>query len=272
MYLGLLIWPAHQHMERTVEIATSFGAPDVLAGTAIFITFLALAVTGIKRWPALSFGIFWFFTGLAPTSNIAVPINGLLYEHWLYLPMIGFFLAFVWLGNEAAKKWNIRKIMTAVFAAWVVFLGGLAIRRNTDWYDPIRFYNQILRYNQRSYRVYNNLGMAYADEGDYDQAVSAYEKAIALDPRVAVAYYNLGNAFRDRGQADTAVEYYKKSFSADPGFTYAASALAAYYLDQKNYAEALPYVKKLLEFHPNDPSLQELYLQLKQTVDNSSAF
>lgn len=91
VYFGLLFWPLNLHMERSVEIATSLNSFSVILGGLIFFGLLALTFSQLKRLPILSFGIFWFFISLAPTSNLLIPISGLLYEHWLYLPMIGIF-------------------------------------------------------------------------------------------------------------------------------------------------------------------------------------
>src|SRR3989344_5531036 len=220
IYLGLLFWPMNLHMERTVALATSMGSASVIFGGLVFAGPIVFAVTGVKKWPVASFGIFWFFGGLSPTSNIAVPINGLLYEHWLYLPMIGLFLAIIWAAIELSQKFGAQKILAVVFAVWICFFGFLTIRRNTDWHDPIRFYNQILKYNQNSYRVYNNLGMAYADANQNDEAEKSYLKAVTLDPTVAVAYHNLGNIYRDTGQIDRAVDYYQKAIQQDPKFIF----------------------------------------------------
>lgn len=299
VYLGLLFWPTGLHMERTVGIATNFfGSPDVLLGGSVAAGLLVLAVWGLKRFPAVSFGVFWFFGSLLPTSNIVVPINGLLYEHWLYVPMIGFFLALVWAGIELGRRFGIQKPLTVLFAIWVIFLGGLAIRRNTDWHDPIRFYNQILTYNQTSYRIYNNLGMAYADAGRREDAETNYKKAIALDSEVAVAYHNLGNSRRDNGDWKQAASYYEQALSRDPRFVFSSTALAQLYLGEnkhkeardvlekslsatgdrldllvflyqiaeldRDYEGALGYLERALDLDPRNGYLQESYLEIRK--------
>jgi len=172
-----------------------------------------LAFTKFKRFPILSFGILWFFISLAPTSNLLVPISGLLYEHWLYLPMIGIFLILIWLGIIATEKYSLQKVLAGIFIIFFVFLSWRTIERNKDWKDPITFYNQTLKYAPNSYRVINNLGMAYADQNDHWQAEEMYKRAINLDLANPVAYHNLGNTYRKTGEIDSAIENFKTAIS-----------------------------------------------------------
>ena len=43
--------------------------------------------------------------------------------------------------------------------------------------------------------TYNNRGLAYAEQGDYQQAISDYNLAIQINPQYAKAYGNRGNAY-----------------------------------------------------------------------------
>ena len=237
-YFELIFWPHNLHMERTIDIAASFFAPDVILGAIVFAALLILAFTQRGRWPILSFGVLWFFIGLVPVSNILVPINGLLYEHWLYFSLGGVFLALFWAIFAIGRKLNLQKIFSAIIIFYLVFLGYLAIKRNRDWQDPIGFYNQILQYTPDSYRVINNLGMEYAEIADYNNAEITYKKAIDLAPDIAVAYNNLANVYKNTSKENLAEQYFKNAINIDPGFLYAYNNLAGIYLKRKEYQKA----------------------------------
>jgi Flp pilus assembly protein TadD len=53
--------------------------------------------------------------------------------------------------------------------------------------------------------AHNNLGIALAEKGLFDEAVGAYRVAIEIQPRYAEAYSNLGNALGAQGDADGAI-------------------------------------------------------------------
>ena len=57
-----------------------------------------------------------------------------------------------------------------------------------------------------------NLGNAFYDNGQIDEAISAYQKAVRLNPDHYLACNNLGNALRAKGQLDQAIASYQKLF------------------------------------------------------------
>jgi tetratricopeptide (TPR) repeat protein len=251
IYFRLLFWPANLHMERSVEIATSLFSLSVIFGGLIFLGLLVLAFTKFKRFPILSFGILWFFIGLAPTSNLLVPISGLLYEHWLYVPMIGVFLILIWLGIIIGKKYKIQKPLLVIFIILLILLSIQTINRNRDWRDPIIFYNQTLKYAPDSYRVINNLGMAYADKGAHEQAEKLYKRAINLDPTNPVAYHNLGNTYKETNKKDLAIENFQTAIKLDPKFIFSYNALLSIYLEDKEYEKAQELYEKIKYYYPD---------------------
>ncbi len=58
-----------------------------------------------------------------------------------------------------------------------------------------------------------NRGKAYADKGEYDQAISDYNKALEIDPGFAGAYGNRAISYYDEGQYDKAWEDVHKTQS-----------------------------------------------------------
>ena len=61
-----------------------------------------------------------------------------------------------------------------------------------------------------AFAAYNNLGIAYKNQGNLTKAIQSYEKAIELEPDDAVAYMNLGVAYHN-SNFDKALIYYKKA-------------------------------------------------------------
>ena len=88
-YTGFLFFPYQLRVERDFPWAQSLC--NGMSLPAAFWLDLCL-FAAFKYWrtkPLISFGIGWFFIAIAPASNVLVPINSVIYEHFLYMPMIG---------------------------------------------------------------------------------------------------------------------------------------------------------------------------------------
>ena len=59
--------------------------------------------------------------------------------------------------------------------------------------------------------IFAFLGIAYADTGKLEKAISAYKKALEIDPTFEKPYNNLGNAYKKLGQNKDAISSYAKA-------------------------------------------------------------
>jgi tetratricopeptide (TPR) repeat protein len=271
-YLKLLFWPFNLHMERLVQIEYSPFSPLVLLGLFLLLLFLFRALSQARKNPPIFFALGWFLLSLLSSSGIPAVSSGIMYEHYLYLPLAGFFL---WLGLELEKLIAhspnpavLKKVTLGLVIVFVFFLSVLTIQRNRVWRTPITLYENILEYNQTSLRVWNNLGMAYADANQMEKAINAYQTATELDPEKVSAppYHNLANAFFALGKKDEAIANYKEALSVNPDFIFSYGALFNLFLAEKKYAEGIAFFEDLRQKSPsNKASIDELIGLLKKS-------
>jgi tetratricopeptide (TPR) repeat protein len=260
-YLKLIFWPFNLHMERLVQIEYSPFSPLVLLGFFLLIIFLFRALSQARKNPPIFFALGWFLFSLLSSSGIPAVSSGIMYEHYLYLPLAGFFL---WLGLELEKlithsknQSAFKKATFGLVIVFVFFLSVLTIQRNRVWKTPITLYENILKYNQTSLRVWNNLGMAYADANQMEKAINAYQTALRLDPEKVSAppYHNLANAFSALGKKDEAIANYKEALKINPDFTFSYGALFNLFLAEKKYTEGIAFFKDLRQKAPGNTDL-----------------
>jgi hypothetical protein len=214
-YLQLLFIPLDLHMAYEVKPITSFFSWSV-GGFILVISGLFFVIK--KYWQQdklLVFALCWFLVMLLPRTNI-ISINRPLYEHWLYLPMAGFWLAIILLIEKI--KIN-KKILIIIFSVISVLFISLTIKRNFDWRDPITFYEKNLKHTPNSYIQHNNLGMAYADVGRIEEAVKEYQTAISLADIYPQVHYNLANALVYLNKIEEAKSEYYKAINISPTFS-----------------------------------------------------
>ncbi|MDP3764662.1 MAG: tetratricopeptide repeat protein [bacterium] len=253
-YFGLIFAPFNLHMERLIDPVTTVLDVRFISGFLLVLFWLAISYQ--LKAKSLVFGFFWFFINLAPTSNI-VPINGMLYEHWLYLAQIGIWIPLLSLLSQLHNKIIIRNILIITGSIYLIFLSYLTILRNKDWSDPISFYKKTLSYGP-SLKIYNNLGMELANKGKLEEAVENYKKALEIDSSIFILNYNLGNTLRDLGKNEEAKEQYKLSIEKNPKFVSAYSNLLNILNQEKKYNEMREILTKLSSIYPEDKAVKEI--------------
>ncbi|MBI2670142.1 MAG: tetratricopeptide repeat protein [Candidatus Yanofskybacteria bacterium] len=281
-YFKLIFVPVGLHMERDLPLKTSLFQWPVWLAVIIVVLIVWVGIVLYKKGRVFKlttsdvvvtsdvriwfFGWGWFFIGLAPVSGI-IPINAIMYEHWLYLPLIGLFTL---AGFYLAKLFDFLKsrpkitdyrlpiasyhLLITALVVYFSFFGYQSIKRNILWGKPIEFYENILKYNSNSVRIMNNLGNLYSEKGEIGKAEELYVKAIG-NPNgniFAQPHYNLGNIYRDRGDAEKAVMQYKEAIKADPTFPFAYQNLAVIYAGRGNLTEAALMLEKVKELKPQD--------------------
>ena len=158
-------------------------------------------LVAVRRLPLFSFGIGWFFVLLLPTSLI--PRADLLSERNLYPAFLGLALAIVVFGSRFVE-W----LMTLLGRARLVRLSanGLAIglllmlcfftyERNALYRSEVSLWGDAVQKSPTKARPHNNLGHAYAMQGEWDRAIEEFRIAAQLDPEYALARKNLRDAY-----------------------------------------------------------------------------
>lgn len=107
--------------------------------------------------------------------------------------------------------------------------------------------------------LYNYLGIAYSQTGDFEKAVEAFNRGISVvGTNKKVLYYNQGNAYYKLQNYIKAVDCYSMTIVADPGFSEPYLNRANAYLKLNKLGECIEDYEKYLELSPNDPQEQQI--------------
>jgi len=178
-YLRMLVWPVGLHMEQTLAGTPAWTAA---VGYAALLALIALAVWAVRRQrPRVTFGIAWFLINWLPISGL-FPLNAPLAEHWMYIPMAGFWLAVADLAWWAAQRQPAAgRALAPLAAAFIIGLLGAAVARNADWDSNETLFRDTIAKNPATSRVHYNLAVDYDDLRDNAAgAVRHYRQALAL--------------------------------------------------------------------------------------------
>jgi tetratricopeptide (TPR) repeat protein len=79
--------------------------------------------------------------------------------------------------------------------------------------QAISEYTQAISINQDFAIAYHNRGMAFYDQGKYDQSIIDFSAAIEIDAGYLNAYYHRGKSYSKLGQQEKAASDYKTALS-----------------------------------------------------------
>ena len=158
-WVRLLAWPAHlqaDYSPQEITGATGWSAAQTL-GVLFIAAFTVAALAARRTTPVMTFGLIWVAIAIFPVSNVLVPTGIVLAERTLYLPGIGFLLAFGSLlpavfATVARARAPVRA--AALGALILVLVAGTvaSARRQRTWANPFAQSAQLLIDAPLSYR------------------------------------------------------------------------------------------------------------------------
>lgn len=223
-YISILVFPKDLFMERDFGIKPQTNLFNIYLAAFLIINGILIYFLYKRRDRILWFFYLGFYITLIPYTGLVL-INGIFYEHFLYLPLVFFFGFWIYLFEKFLRKKAISVVVTGVILVFIA----RNISRQFDWNDAVRFYTQTLNQAPASIRVRNGLAMAYADQGQTEKAISEYTQAIKIDPTVPNLYHNLANTYLSLGNTTEAEKYYLKAIEVDPKFIFSWQSLANLY-------------------------------------------
>jgi tetratricopeptide (TPR) repeat protein len=139
---------------------------------------------------------------------------------------------------------------------------GLAYAQQGDYSSAEQAYAESIRLDASNTLAYVNLGIARAARGDEQGAAATYREAIAVDPADPLPHFNLGNVFLRAGDARQAIEHYERAALLDPSLAPAHFNLARAHLALQNMSRARDALRRGLEFDPRNNDARQLLNQL----------
>ncbi len=131
-------------------------------------------------------------------------------------------------------------------------------------------YNECLSKNPPTFKILSNLGIAYAQQTQFAEAIQAYGQALALEPDDATVHVNLGLAYIKTNRPKEAAEQFARSLISDPDNAKTLELLAYAHFAMGDYALAAYEVGLVQRAMPDDHSsefiLGSSYLRLGMSL------
>lgn len=275
----LLPLPSRLALRHEINKSTSWSDPPT---TILSILLLGAAIWGAlllrRRRPLISFGILWFFSNLLVESSF-LPLE-MIYEHRIYLPSVGLFLALAQMAIVIVDSWPQLSSRHLHYGLSLLIFCSAALSgvRNQAWKDEISLWLDNAQKYPASFRAWNNLGTAYVKSGEVSLAEDAFRKALELAPEYPPARVNLAILWKDVGRLDEAyslIESFRETkigtFSAEVYYNMGAIFASKGVLDSAifHYGQAVNRLPDYAEAHFN---LALVYRQAGKRAEARQSF
>jgi Flp pilus assembly protein TadD len=107
-----------------------------------------------------------------------------------------------------------------------------------------------IRLNPAPPFYHNNLGNVLHDLSRFTDALLCYQEALRLDPGYAEAHHNLANTLKELGRFEDALSHHLEALRLKPDFAQAYSGLGSTLRGQGMYSEALACIEQALTLNP----------------------
>jgi tetratricopeptide (TPR) repeat protein len=139
-------------------------------------------------------------------------------DRYFYVPAIGLWII---VADQIARFLPsdilTRKRALGIIALILLILGGLTVRRNTEWRSDIVLFSGLVEQYPDQAFVHHNLGCAYLDKaGDLDAAEREFNRAFELDPFFPRLRTQMGYIRLLKGDYEGALHHYNEAVRQNP--------------------------------------------------------
>ena len=273
-YVKLTFWPDPLRVfyyHETYNISVTLAVLSAIA--LILVTVLCWRVR--KQRPYLLLGWLWFLGTLAPVIGVVQVGDQAMAERYTYIPLIGLFIAVVWLIADAVAKSTGFKIAAQILA--VAILVACAIKTDAQvkvWKDTITLFSHVLEIDPRGEIPNSSLGVAYERQGNFAQAGQYFEQSLKYAPDWALtlsysALCIMQNEMQshDPGNLPLAKQRLDRALSLSPNDPDFLTNMALWDALMGRSQEEEVYSRRAVALHPDDLK-SRLYLANSLTEQN----
>lgn len=252
-YLWKAVWPSgliffHPH---PLTNADSVPRGPAIASLALLAAITIVAVRFRRAAPALLAGWSWYLVALVPVSGIVQAGQQAWAGRYACLPLIGIFVAVVWLIGDAGRRANARAVALAAGIALLLVLSVTTVRQARHWRDSGALFAHALAVDPENWAAWQNVGVMALAREDLAGAITASERSLAANPRNALAMYNIAYAWSLRGMPHVALPWYERALVVRPDDPKILAALALTLRETGHAARGLQLARRAVAADPS---------------------
>ena len=245
-YIDKMVWPR--------DLALLYPHPRVwpiwlVVGAALpIVAATFMVILRAKRFPYLALGWLWYLGTLVPVIGLVQVGSHAMADRYTYIPLIGLFIIVSWGIPDILKGWRHRKEAFAALSAMSLFcLAAVTWTQVGYWKNSLSLFDHTVNVTNQNVVMYNNRGLVYSNEGNYNRAIKDFDKAIEINPHYVKALINRGMTYSHLGSFDRAIEDFDKAVGIDPQMPLIHYSRGIAYGKLGNHVQALEDFDRAIE-------------------------
>jgi tetratricopeptide (TPR) repeat protein len=215
-YTADAFWPSglavfYPHPGRSVP------ALHALSGALLLACVSGVALWQRRRRPQLLVGWLWYVGMLVPVIGLVQAGQAARADRYLYLPLVGLWLAVVWTLFDALRsRAAARRIAAGLAVVWVLALAATTRAQIAHWKDSESLFLHALRVTDRNQVAHINLGLWLSRQGRLDDASRHLMAGLRASPGSSVGAGLLADVRAAQGRGAEAIRLYRRALQIDP--------------------------------------------------------
>ncbi|MBW1845253.1 MAG: tetratricopeptide repeat protein, partial [Deltaproteobacteria bacterium] len=261
-YAAKTFWPSglsvhHPHPFLAYGGGSPLSYAVVVTAASVLLAISCAAFVVRRRAPYLAVGWLWFLGMLVPVIGIVQVGDAAFAERYMYLPIIGIFVAVVWglaswIQTAQVNFPLIPRGATALVASVLVAYAATATVQTSQWRDSVTLFEQAYAHYPSDRIVNLTLGVAHQSAGRPEVAIPFFERTLAVDPAYPLANFQRAVAHTQLREWDLAERYFRVALRLTPNIPEVQSNLAGVLLVTGRPESAIPHYRRAIELSPRD--------------------
>ena len=275
MYLVDTVWPSKLAIVYPLE--AQLPVVRVVASAALLgvLSFIAWRWRSNRPW--LITGWLWYIGMLVPVIGLVQVGVQARADRYTYLPLIGIFIAVVFLAREVVSRLRPGpKVAGALAAVGLLGFAAATLRQLSYWQNSEALFARTLAVTKENVVAHLNLGVALEEAGKKAEALAQYREALRIQPQSAQGHNNIANVLAALGKTEEALHHYQQSLRFSTKAPLAHLNLGLTLVGLGRFEEALQHYSEAARLSPDDPRpryfMGKLHLKRKQSAQALADF
>jgi tetratricopeptide (TPR) repeat protein len=224
-YFRSLFFPFWLSADTDLRPFSSWLNGAALAGAAfcLLLLWVAVRIARHRECRPISFGIFWFFLALAPTSLTV--LSEVENDHRMFFPFVGLVLSVAAGVALLISRYVLRhregreralRLAQVVAGCLLLAFGVGTWQRNRVWHTEEDLWRDVTVKSPTNGRGLMNYGLTLLAKGETQSALDFFQRALRYTPNYYVLEINLGIAYGLLNQESASENHFRRAIALEP--------------------------------------------------------